>query len=510
MDSFTIKKIPVRSSRFHVRKATTRNDQPVRSSRRVQKRLRYLSGGESGRGRDSGGGRSGVGSFGRGGNFRFLGLPYRNLILLLGATFIAVGIIFFGIKLFSIYKKVKIDTNAQSPVVLNTKNPEERHTLNVLITGYGGASHDGAYLTDTIIMAHINKKEKKVILFSIPRDLWVRVPLQDNDETYFTKINALYQIGLYPNNYPSLPKKYQGKDRAQELLKDKVQDITGIRPDYFVGVDFDGFTEIIDTLGGIEVNVQRAFDDYYYPIAGEEDNLCGRKPKPTMTPDELKSYQEKLDAMNEEEKKEYESRPVEDYTEEEFQKLAEEDPLKAYPCRYEHLRFEAGMQTMDGATALKFARSRKSFQDGGDFARAARQQLVIEAVKDKILSVGFVTRLLPFLDTISNNFRTDIPFSEMQALIAEAANANDYVISRYVFSTEEALEISSSKDGQSIVVSRDGPDKWSITRQITNNVIKGISPTPTPSATPPVTGKPSQRSNGTGSGNRVGSATLEE
>lgn len=422
--------------------------------------------------------------------FAFPKLPVHQILMIAAGTVIAAGIIFLGLTLFSFYKRVKIDSNAQLPVALQPKKPAEENIINILLTGYGGAGHDGAYLTDTIMLVHINKKDKKVILFSIPRDLWVRIPTSNPDDRSFTKINALYQMGLYPDNYPGLPDRYKGKDRAQELLKDVVKDITGIRPDYFVGVDFDGFTEIIDTLGGIDVTVKKAFTDYHYPISGKEDSLCGREPKPTMTPEEAKKYAEKLEGMGEDEKKEFEQRPISEYTEEEFQKLAEEDPQRAYPCRYETLRFAAGPQKMDGATALKFARSRKSLEDGGDFARAARQQLVIEAVKDKILSIGFIPKILPFLDTISNNFRTDIPLAVLHKFAAEAPSANEYTIASYVFGTDEALDVDQSSDGQSIVVSRDGEGVWETTRQITRNVVKGISPTPTPSPTQPVTPSP--------------------
>lgn len=101
---------------------------------------------------------------------------------------------------------------------------------------------------------------------------------------------------------------------------------------YYVSVDFTGFERIIDELGGVEVNVENKFDDYTYPIKGREDN-----------PD--------------------------------------------YYSRFEHLHFDAGLQKMDGSLALKYARSRHAFgPEGSDFARARRQQLLLEAVKEKLLS----------------------------------------------------------------------------------------------------------------------------
>ena len=55
-----------------------------------------------------------------------------------------------------------------------------------------------------------------------------------------------------------------------------------------------------------------------------------------------------------------------------------------FNCRYENLHFDKGIQHMDGTTALKYARSRHSNMDGGDFNRAERQKLVVTAIRDKI------------------------------------------------------------------------------------------------------------------------------
>lgn len=101
---------------------------------------------------------------------------------------------------------------------------------------------------------------------------------------------------------------------------------------YYVRVDFSGFERIIDEIGGVEVDVENEFDDYTYPVKGREDN-----------PD--------------------------------------------YYSRFEHLHFDTGLQKMDGSRALKYARSRHALgPEGSDFARARRQQLLLEAVKDKLLS----------------------------------------------------------------------------------------------------------------------------
>ena len=128
--------------------------------------------------------------------------------------------------------------------------------------------------------------------------------------------------------------------------------------------------------------------------------------------------------------------------------------------------------------------------NGTDFGRAARQQQVIEAVKDKVLSIGFIPKILPLMDTLSNNIRTDIAASELDSFLSEATKAKDYKLASYVMSTNEVLMNDISSDGQYILVSKDGIDKWQTVKRVFHNVVAGISPTPTPSITPRVSPTP--------------------
>jgi len=192
---------------------------------------------------------------------------------------------------------------------------EENDRINVLLLGMGGDGHDGAYLTDTIMLSSLKPSTKEVALFSIPRDLIV--PTNGS----WQKINSV-------NAYAEA--KVPGSGSA--AISQEINDVFDTPVNYFVRVDFDGFINIIDEVGGIDVNVENTFDDYTYPIRGKED-----------------------------------------------------DPN--YYARYEHLHFDKGWQKMDGLTALKYARSRHALGiEGSDFARARRQQIILEAVKEKLLS----------------------------------------------------------------------------------------------------------------------------
>jgi LCP family protein required for cell wall assembly len=116
---------------------------------------------------------------------------------------------------------------------------------NLLILG--SDSRDPANTTgsrsDTIILAHLPKDRKSAQLISIPRDTWVYVPKSSTTQYGNThaKINAAYAWGGVP------------------LVVQTVEGYTGVRIDHVVIVDFAGFKEIIDALGGVDIYVDQSF-----------------------------------------------------------------------------------------------------------------------------------------------------------------------------------------------------------------------------------------------------------
>lgn len=125
---------------------------------------------------------------------------------------------------------------------------EDRGRINVLLLGKADEDSPGKNLTDTIMLASIDTKERRVALLSIPRDLWV--PIGDSQSS--TKINALYQYGLDQN-------------QGFEPLKEAVTLVTDEPVDYVFMVDFHGFESAIDAIGGISVDVPKDFYDPLYP-----------------------------------------------------------------------------------------------------------------------------------------------------------------------------------------------------------------------------------------------------
>lgn len=159
-------------------------------------------------------------------------------------------------------------------------------------------------------------------MMSIPRDLLVPIPGYG-----WRKVNNLYSLAEY--NDPGT-----GGDYTKQILSQ----IFDVQIPYYLRIDFKGFVELVDLVGGIDVNVAKTLTDYQYPIPGHEE-------------------------------------------------YPEEDG------RYEHLYIEAGPQHFDGETALKYVRSRHGLNgEGSDFARAARQQLAIEALMNKIFSLNTLLR----------------------------------------------------------------------------------------------------------------------
>jgi len=208
---------------------------------------------------------------------------------------------------------------------------------NILVLGAAGKGYTGGDLTDTLIFLSFDHQTGKTLVLSLPRDIWI--------PALRTKLNSVYH--------------YQGMEGTKKV----VGEILNQPVHYGLLINFDVFTQIIDTLGGVEVEVERSFDDYKYPLPGRENDTCGGDPD--------------------------------------------------YKCRYEHIHFDAGLQHMDGERALKYVRSRfAEGEEGTDFARSQRQQRFLVAIKNKILSPSILFNLkipLQLIKVVTANLETDVP-----------------------------------------------------------------------------------------------------
>ncbi len=123
--------------------------------------------------------------------------------------------------------------------------------INILLLGMGGAKHEGAYLTDTIILASIKPSTSQVSLISVPRDLYVSIPGDG-----MGKINSVNALGMA-----------RSQDGGK-LVSKTIEDILDVPVHYWVRTDFNIFEKVIDEIDGITVTVDRSFTDYEYPASG--------------------------------------------------------------------------------------------------------------------------------------------------------------------------------------------------------------------------------------------------
>lgn len=267
--------------------------------------------------------------------------------------------------------------------------------VNVLLLGMAGGDHDGATLTDTIMILSFDSITNQVSMVSVPRDLYLT--------STRSKVNALYEIGL-------------ARGDGLNFAEENFSQILGIKIPYAVRMDFSGFTKAIDVVGGIDVNVANTFDDYLYPIAGKEADYCGLTEEDmSIDEDQAKqlgitsgAYRVLVDISGKIATTSATAGGQIDYT--------ENNVGLYFPCRYEHIHFDKGLTHMDGTTALKYVRSRHGTgMEGSDFARSRRQQLVLQSFKEKVLSFSTLTdlgKIRSLVKTFGNSVETDIPESQ--------------------------------------------------------------------------------------------------
>ncbi len=234
---------------------------------------------------------------------------------------------------------------------------EDEDRINFLAMGIGGAGHDGPELTDTIIFASFRPSTDAVGMLSIPRDLTIPIPGYG-----WRKINHV-------NAFGEIESPGEGAAFAAQVIGD----VLNQEVDYWVKIDFQGFADLIDDLGGVDIYVDNAFVDNQYPT---DDFL-------TQT-----------------------------------------------------VFFEQGWQHMDGETALMYVRSRHgSNGEGSDFARSRRQQKVLMALKDKVFSVKTIlnpAKVNRILSTLADHIDTNLSTWEIIRLATLVRDIDPSTINNHV------------------------------------------------------------------------------
>lgn len=245
--------------------------------------------------------------------------------------------------------------NGPAPTPDIVKDP-----FNILLIGVDLRPGDTDARTDTIILAHIDPQNQWASLLSIPRDSCAEIPgYFENGDCW--KINAAYTYGYRDASKQNLEPQLGG----MALTRDTVEaylDLSayGQNIDYVAQVDFNGFKHIIDTIGGINIDVPRPLLDPRYPSDDGDYGL-----------------------------------------------------IRVY--------VPAGYQHMDGTTALRYARSRHA---DNDYGRSQRQQEVIRAIVKSLKERGLfeqIDTLNTLADELDGAFLTDLPLKDVGNMRALAS-----------------------------------------------------------------------------------------
>lgn len=291
---------------------------------------------------------------------RWLGwkLLRRAALVLVGLVVLGGG--WFGYQAWSAAHKIIVRSDGGGAPALAGKvsisqlKGEGDGRVNILVLGIGGAGHDGPNLSDTMMVWSIDPQTKDVAMLSVPRDLYVKIPGHG-----YGKINSANALG------------------GPKLAEQVVENVIGVPIHYYAVVDFSGFKQAVDAVGGVDINVTTPLIDPKYPC----------------------------------------------------------DDGTKYANDYCPIHFNVGMQHMDGATALKYSRSRETTSD---FARAARQQQVLVALRQKALTASTLTnpaKVTGLIEAIGNHFKTDLQFKDMMRLAAIVKDMDTTKITQKVLDT---------------------------------------------------------------------------
>lgn len=229
--------------------------------------------------------------------------------------------------------------------------PKDEHGFtNILLLGVGDKDHDGIDLTDTMMIVSLDpENSESAVLLSLPRDLYV---LQ-TEQMGANRLNSLYR------DYKGVlmaggKKKEEASNEALSQLSTEIGTLIGLQIHGVIKLNFSGFEQAIDALGGIDVAVPEDIVDPEYPGP--------------------------------------------DYT-------------------YETFTILKGPRHLDGATALKYARSRHSTSD---FSRSARQQQIIAAASDKARKLGIlgsISKATGIMSIIANTMETTLSTGQLLGLV---------------------------------------------------------------------------------------------
>jgi LCP family protein required for cell wall assembly len=298
----------------------------------------------------------------------------RNIVLAVLAVLVVIaGVCVVGLFAWadSLRRTVTVPDIEKLRPVLAQQQPGE--PFNVLMLGADYRKGDTAFRTDTVVVARIDPQQKKVWMISIPRDTRVLIPGHG-----YQKINAAHAFG------------------GSTLAVQTVKQFTGLPIQHYMEVNFTGFEDAVNAMGGIWVNVPQSIDD-----------------------------------------KKAASQSVHQ---------------RAY-------KIAAGYQKLDGEHALTFVRSRDGYADQ-DISRMKAQQIFFKAVADQLAHSTDIAKTIRVVNAITPYIQTDMGLMDLlktAVAMKDAGSKNLYTATLtgpwktpfiYTDQTEMAKIISAFKNEQ--------------------------------------------------------------
>jgi LCP family protein required for cell wall assembly len=226
---------------------------------------------------------------------------------------------------------------------------EQSGRVNVLVMGRGGSSNALGDATDTMMLVSIDSIDSSAVIISIPKDLWVNVPNQPPMKLSQVWENAEYNYqnkDLYGNTDPN------AIAAANKQVDQVVENIIGVPVNYNVIANFDSLKYIVNSVGGITLNVPKEVYDY---TLAKENGGTGVIAQP-------------------------------------------------------------GWRTFTGQQALNYLRSKATTSDA---SRNARQRAMLEALKQKIETLGLVStseKISQLISSLGANVQTDLNIRDANSL----------------------------------------------------------------------------------------------
>lgn len=256
-----------------------------------------------------------------------------------------------------------VQPSASSPtagyVATPAVTPETRESrITFLLTGIDSSETRDHALTDTLLVVSVDPTTGKVAMVSFPRDI-ARFPLSDG-RTFIGKINGLM---TYANNH-----KKEFPDGGLPTLVKELSFLIGVPIHYYAAVDLEGFSKMIDRVGGVTIDNPRAINDPVY--GGWTDGRVG-------------------------------------------------------------FHLTKGKHKLDGQTALAYVRSRKGLGDS-DFSRARRQQQLLIALEEKLTDPAMLPKLPDILHDAKDTLITNFPPDRLGDMLEISQKVDDKNITRKV------------------------------------------------------------------------------